>query len=139
MSSNELPKELIEQLKRSIDALDKKFEILTDRIDNVEKTQQVIILTRQPMSYSTYLKVKGLREAGFNQAEICRELNIPYSTIRRYLSWTEKQIATAAAKEAKQKEAASKPKVVKRVAANENEADATRNSYYRGPHTLKKS
>jgi hypothetical protein len=63
------------------------------KVEEAGGVQQVKKITRHPLSYGAYLKVKNLEAAGRLSKAIASETGIPYTTVRRYQQMTALQVS----------------------------------------------
>jgi hypothetical protein len=101
MSLNSPPEKVLELILNQVNWMVKKLDDLEDRLQTLEEKKEIVrTLTRKRTNYSTYRSVKELRDTGYTQLEISKQLAVPINTVRRYLTWTEQKVAAEAKKEA---------------------------------------
>lgn len=73
-------------LKEFLPPVTARLEALEGEQGTLSKTAESKKHTRKPMTYEVYLDVKRLYDQGVEEKQIAQDLDIPYSTVRAYLT-----------------------------------------------------
>lgn len=79
--------EMFNKLVVALTAINKKVNVLEETLTNIKNSKKRVVTT-----YSMYEKVKSLSDSGSDYKEIAVRLDIPATTVRKYLSWTKDEI-----------------------------------------------
>ena len=86
----------VKRLREEVDLLITKFlPPIVKRIEALEQVRvnaPVKIGSRQQASYETYEKIKNMTDRGFGIAQIAKELNMPYTSVKNYVNITAERL-----------------------------------------------